>query len=319
MSAALETPEEDPRDLRGEVRKLKEDGKSYADMARESGVAMSTFSAWVGGTYAGNSEAVAGKIARWLDARVAQAQAKQALPAPIGFLPTPTAAAFTGALSHAQFTVDIVVIAGGAGVGKTMACEEYRRTRPNVWLLTGEPCLAASGSMLRELAEVMGINDSPSRLSRAICARLRDSDGLLIVDEAQHFTTGALDQLRSIHDLAGVGLALVGNETVHARLEGTGRQAQFAQIFSRVGMRLARVRPLARDIAAVIDAWGIAGTRERHLLGVIARKPGALRVLNKVLRVAHMLAGAAGAELGEAHIVAAWNRLANTKIEEGEA
>jgi DNA transposition AAA+ family ATPase len=112
------------------------------------------------------------------------------------------------------------------------------------------------------------------------------------------------------YDLADVGMALMGNEAVHARLEGGARAAQFAQLFSRVGMRLARPRALKGDIEQLMDAWDIAGKGERALLVCAAKRPGALRNVTKVLRMAHMLAGADGAEaVAEPHIKMAWDRL----------
>ena len=87
--------------------------------------------------------------------------------------------------------------------------------------------------------------------------------------------TTAIDQLRSMHDAAGVGLALVGSPLVRERLGGAN--PHLAQLFSRVGMRLRREKPLTGDVAALLAAWGIEGEAERKLVGWIARKPGALR------------------------------------------
>ena len=75
-------------------------------------------------------------------------------------------------------------------------------------------------------------------------------------------------------------------------------------------MRLARPRALKGDVEALLDAWDIPGKEERALLLNIAKRPGALRNLTKVLRMAHLLAGADGAEaVAETHIRMAWERL----------
>src|ERR1035437_1267786 len=49
--------------------------------------------------------------------------------------------------------------------------------------------------------------------------------GLLVIDEAQHLSVAALDQIRSIHDATDLGIALVGNQQVYARLTGGNRAA----------------------------------------------------------------------------------------------
>ena len=56
------------------------------------------------------------------------------------------------------------------------------------------------------------VNARPWRLEAEIADRVRGTHGLLIVDEAQHLDTRALEVLRGLHDQAGIGLALMGNE-----------------------------------------------------------------------------------------------------------
>lgn len=304
------TPEE-MAEIRDRVRAvMAAEGLSQADVARQSGVAYGTLTGWLAGTYAGNNDRVAGDIQIWLAARVEQRRAATAVPRPPGFHRTPSAEAFLETLRFAQVIPEISVIAGGAGIGKTTACRHYAETTPNVWLATMQPNTANIHAMLTEIAEVMGVVEkSPTRLARAIGRKVQDSGGLIVIDEAQHLAPTALDQLRSIYDRYGVGVALVGNETVYSRLEGEGRKAQFAQLFSRIGVRVTQFRPRAGDICALIAAWGVEDPEEVKLLKAIARKPGALRVMTKCLQLASMLAAGQGEPRAIGHIKAAWERL----------
>jgi len=287
-------------------------------VAKAAGIPYGTFSAWLGGTYQGRGERVADEAGRWLEARKVEQRTRALAPTAPEFLMTPSAEAFFGVFAHAQHMIDLVIISGGAGVGKTSAAEAYRARTPNTWVLTAEPCFSTPRMLLDDLAETLGISErySAQKVSRAIVRRLRDCGGLLIIDEAQHLGTLALDQLRTIHDLAHVGVALVGNESVYARLEGAARTPAFAQLYSRVGMRLPRAKPVKRDIDALLDAWKVEGERERRLLHAIARKPGALRGMTKTLRMAHMLAGAEGAAMSEQYVLMAWQRLSNSDLTE---
>jgi DNA transposition AAA+ family ATPase len=211
------------------------------------------------------------------------------------------------------------LITGAAGVGKTTAISSYRGRSNNVWVVTGEPSLSTPRMLLDEVADLLGVTEHRStyRVSKAIVARLRGTRGLLIVDEAQHLNTATLDQLRTLHDLAGVGVALVGNERVSSRIEGGSRTPEFAQLFSRVGMRMSRAKPSKKDVEAVLDAWEVAEPAVRQLLATIARKPGALRSMVKVLRHATMQAAAAGEALSGRFVEMAWQRLAAQPL--GEA
>lgn len=303
--------------LRAEVRRVASHERlAFARVAKEAGAASSTFSAWLAGTYGGDNARVAEQARRWLQARRTGELTRAAIPEAPPFQMTRTAEAFTGAFEQAQYAPDLVLIAGAAGVGKTSAAVAYRGRSPNVWLLTAEPCMGTPRQVLVELADLVGVPEVPSttRLSRALAHRVRGTGGLVIVDEAQHLQAQALDQLRTLHDLAQVGVALVGNEQVYARIEGGGRRAEFAQLFSRLGLRLRRAEPLRADVDALLDAWGVEGERERRLLRAIARKPGALRGLTKTLRLAHVAAAGDGEALQERHLVAAWNRLSGEQV-----
>ncbi|KAK0348034.1 hypothetical protein LTR94_038830, partial [Friedmanniomyces endolithicus] len=54
---------------------------------------------------------------------------------------------------------------------------------------------------------------APHQLSRRICEKVRNANGLIILDEAQKLTEKAVEEARSWHDRTGVGLALVGNDS----------------------------------------------------------------------------------------------------------
>ncbi|MGH7108593.1 MAG: AAA family ATPase [Acetobacteraceae bacterium] len=283
---------------------------TIAEAAKLAGVGESTLAAWLSGTYAGNNERVEARVKSWLGSHEHVRRARKDLPQ-IPWAETPTGESILSALDHAQTIPDVVIVTGGAGVGKTMACRRYAETRPNIWMLTAEPSLASAHALLEYLGDVTGVAEpAPTKRSRAIAARLQGTHGLVIVDEAQHLTTGAVDQLRAVHDRADIGLALVGNEQVWARVDGGGRKAEFAQLFSRVGMRVKANRPTARDIGTVLDAAEVGEQKQRGLLRAIAAKPGALRGMVKALRVARLLAAGAGEELSELHIQAAWTRIA---------
>ena len=305
--------EEEQAAIRAKVRSiLSEENLSQTETARESGVAYGTFTGWLAGTYQGNNDRVAGDVQIWLAAREENARAARKIPQAPDFQETQSARSFTEILRYAQVMPDIAVIAGTAGIGKTMAARHYAATNPNVWTATMEPCSASVYPMLGELAEVMSITEKvQTKLSRAIGRKVEGTGGLVIVDEAQHLDARALDQLRALYDRYSVGIALVGNETVYARLEGEGRKPSFAQLFSRIGMRITQARPRAADMCTLIAAWGVTGAEEVRLLKAIARKPGALRGMTKCLQLASMIAVGAEEPLSVKQIKAAWERLSS--------
>ncbi len=285
-------------------------GISLAAIARRAGIGGSTLSAWMAGTYEGRIATVSDKVRVWLDAQDAMASSASGAPAPLTWTRTPTSQAILDVFEYAQAAGDIGVVVGSAGIGKTISAKHYAAIRPNVWLFTADPSLKGAHAILHYIGEVLGVQETRSeKLSRAICQRLADTMGLLIVDEAQHMKTDGLEQLRSLHDSAGIGLVIMGNSGLWSRMDGGGRKQDFAQLFSRVGMRLTKGRPTAGDIAAILDAAGIEEEGPRRLLKAIAAKPGALRGMIKTLRLAKMVSAAQEEALSEESIERAYQRL----------
>lgn len=263
-------------------------------VAKEAGFSVPTFNQWLNGVYPGNNEAVETKLKIWLEAYDARQAAGEQLPQAPTFVPTQTASRVMGALSYAQIAGDIAVAYGAAGLGKTTACEQYRHSRPNVWIATMTPASSGVVTSLEEICEALGLAYSGGALKmhRAIVKRVRDTHGLLVIDEAQHLSTAALDQIRSIHDATGIGIALVGNEGVYARMAGGRNSTALDRLFSRVGRRLSLRAAVDADIKLLVKAWGVTDAKCMTTLMEVAKRPGALRALTKTLRLASMQAAA---------------------------
>lgn len=299
------------------------ENRRATDIAREAGIAYGTLSVWLVGKYGGRNDRIALDVQKWLQTREARKQVEAVVSRGPGFVRTPTAEKVAALLQHAQHLPDICSYIGAPGIGKTSAVCTYAASNSNVWKLTAHPTLSTPRDVLRALSRVLGLyaSSTPALMQQAIVDRVRGTGGLIIVDEAQHLRPEAMDQLRTIHDDADIGLALIGNEAISSRLEGDGRRDKFAQLTSRVGMRRAQAKASKGDVEAILDAWGIEGEAERALLAAVAKKPGALRVMGKTLRLASMLAAPTGAAVDVTHIRAAFSRVSTDVLaaEAGEA
>lgn len=300
-------------ELRRQVAALMEEERLSAGLVgREADVGQSTVAAFMKGTYNGNNAAVSVKLAKWLSARAARIRTTATFRRAPGFVVTPAARAFFAVMEHAQFAPDFCVIVGEPGVGKTSAAMHYQAQTRNVWMITGEKCATTPGALLMDLAEAVGLGSVDrelKRISRAIVRKVRDTGGLIVADEAQNWSSDALDQLRTIHDLSGLGVVMIGNPTIYARLEGGTKRANFAQLYSRLGMRVTRPRATKADVDALLDAWALTDTACRDLCHVAAGRGGALRSMTKALRQGFLRADAEGEELAEKHLRAAMQQL----------
>ncbi|MCP1270927.1 MULTISPECIES: AAA family ATPase [Acetobacter] len=271
--------------LRDAVRDRKDlDKLSLTQIASACGASSPAISSFLSGNYAGDNEKLAGKLQAWLDAQQAKERLRTMRPIVPDFVMTETARTLMNIMESAQFDVDLAVIAGNAGTGKTMAAEAYQRQTNNVFMLTADPSMASQQALLHELADLLGCNDKGVRRIRAIVRRLRGTDALLIIDEAQHLSVKAVEEVRSIHDQAKVGVVFIGNAPLNAKFDGLGRTAEFAQLFSRIGLRKKINKPRIKDMCALLEAWGIQPGDVEMAAKEIGRREGGLRSMTKVLR-----------------------------------
>lgn len=274
-------------DLRGQVQAtLNALRLSQRELARELNVTHPSVGRWLGGHESAELEAL---IKAWLNRR-----------SPLRtepFAETGSAEQILSALAYAQSWGDMAAIYGGPGIGKTRSIEHYRDSYERVWVATMSPASAAVVPALEEVAEAIGLQDATGgarRISRAIAGRVRaNGGGLIIIDEAQHLSMAAIEELRSIHDAARklVGLALVGNELSYARLTGGNRSLHYAQIFSRVGLKLHIKKPTIGDVRVLARQSSLKSEEAIELLERVAQRPGALRSVSKVLRLASVGGG----------------------------
>ncbi len=215
-----------------------------------------------------------------------------------GIVQTPSHKKVHQGCAYAQHGA-LVLIYGGAGVGKTTAAARYvnnhqecGKTAYHINLLG----VKSPASMLQTIAE--GVRSPGSfgayrnvSLMRALADYFNPGD-LLILDEAQFLRPDALDAARFFLDERGVGLVLMGNELIFSTIAGKNRRAVFAQLHSRVGMRLHLPHPTEEDADAVLSAWGVSENSGRDYGRQLALGPGGLRQLAQVLRQARIAAAA---------------------------
>ena len=283
---------------------------SQNDAAKRIGINAGAISGLRNGSYAGNREAVRQKIQQWLATNERRSATTSVLPTAPRFFQGPTATQIMTALSLAHVTADIAVIFGGPGIGKSATCEHYRDTNQNVWIATIPRHCTSIISMLHQVAEAVGCKQMPHagarKLFGEISARISNTDGLLVVDEAQHLGIEELDELRCLYDEAKIGMAWVGD----IRLDEKTRPSTSVppQLSRRIGVRRGIKKATGADLKALVEAWGLADQEAVRLLAEIVVRPGALGQVTKCLRLAAIEASGIDHVTAE-HIRGAWAAL----------
>ena len=293
-----------------------ETGLPWSALAPKVGVKAGTLSQFPGGGYKGDNQSIAEAVYRYRQLLVSQAEIAVEMPEPPGFFETPTSKRIQTMLAIAQ-RGRITVVAGGPGTSKTRTVRHYQASVANVWVATMKPSTTGINTMQQRVLAALGKHDAkgtPLALTNLIENLLRNTGGLLVIDEAQHAGEKALEEIRGWHDETGVGIALVGNEDVLTRLTRGSRRDAFARLASRVAQRLIFRGPIDGDALALADAWNVDPEPCRAFLIDVAKKPGGLRTCTMVMETASMLAAAERGPLQLAHLQDAWAHLSTRQM-----
>ena len=175
---------------------------------------------------------------------------------------------------------NFAVLTGYVGTGKTFSVKKYAETHPNTYVVEANPCMTPQ-SLIRLLArQVAGLEKgSIADKFEQIVGSLRDTDSLIILDEAETLTPHQLHTIRRIRDTANIGIVLAGTE----HLSGLIRPAhgQFDQIRSRVGFWPETVKGITEADAAALtqSAFGAEEVPEEVIARLFAYCKGSARML----------------------------------------
>lgn len=288
-------------------------GFTWSDLAKRIGIKMGTLSQYGSEKgYAGDEQKIAEAVFRYRQQLNQQASLAVALPEVPGYFETQTSRELTSLLSWAK-RGRIVCAATGAGLGKTQTAKQFQACFPNVFYAAMKPSTAGVNTMQIEMLKAMGERSpkgTPQALSQRIVEITRNSHlPLAIIDEAQNLSEKAIEEIRSWNDEAGLGIALFGNIKVLKRIEGGGRDDAFAQLYSRLSMRMVRPVPLKADAVALAQAWKIFDDAITEQVVKIAMYPGGLRGATMSLEIASMIAASEQRPLQVDDLQSAWAQL----------
>ena len=152
---------------------------------------------------------------------------------------------------------NFAVFTGFVGTGKTFAIKRYAEEHPNTHLIEATPTMTAQ-SLVKLLARVVAGFEGKGSIDdkfRAICEALKNTDSLLIVDEAETLTAAQLHTLRRVRDLANVGIVLCGTEHLSGLIKP--HHGQFDQIRSRTGFWPPTAQGITQEDCAALTQAGL--------------------------------------------------------------
>lgn len=256
------------------------DSKGYQQkqVAQLLGVSVATVSLYLKGEYNGNVADIDRKVDELIErdkAKVVEAKYNAA------FVPTLAAKRGMEVMAFAHVEGEINVIYGSAGLGKTQMLKEYARRNSSAVLIEVDPSCTPK-VLLRKIAEAVGANARGvnNELLDSIVSKLKGSERLLMIDEAELLSTRSLEFIRRIHDLTGVGVVLAGMPRLLINLKG--KNNELAQLYSRVGFACDLGNALSEEDLGLL-AESALGTSEFNA-SLIKASNGNARRLSKLMR-----------------------------------
>lgn len=216
----------------------------------------------------------------------------------LALFPTRFTDRIRGAYETTRRTNDVSLIFSAAGIGKTSAMQLERGERPLTFTITAAKGAASAHDMESALFDLVETKewDGCSKRRKFIVGRTKESNRLLVVDNAQRLHADALQYLFDLHDETGMPIALQGNPEVEKVIRRND------QMFSRIGLKLdVRVESAGKriaaekDVAAVVDgilarmvpSWAAS---IRDLAMQVAWQQGHFRALRKTITLANEMA-----------------------------
>lgn len=173
------------------------------------------------------------------------------------------------------------VLSAFVGTGKTFSLKQYAKQHGNTHFFEANPVLT-SKVLLRQIARQVAGYDGAGGIADnfdAIITGIKNTDTLLIIDEAETLTEKQLEIIRRIRDIANIGIVLAGTEKLTAIIKR--ERGQFDQIRSRVGFWPETIRAVTPDDAsAMVQAsFGSEDVAEDVIKRLYDYSQGSARVL----------------------------------------
>lgn len=253
-------------------------GIGQKQIANTFGKSVATISQYLNGKYAGDVSELDKKVDELLErhkAKVVEAKYNSK------FVPTLAAQKALEVINYAHVEGEINVIIGAAGLGKTQVLKQYASKSSSAVMIEVDPSCSPK-VLLRKIADAVGSisRGVNNELLDGIINKLKGSERILLIDEAELLSTRSLEFIRRIHDLTGVGVVLAGMPRLIVNLKG--KNNELAQLFSRVGFCCDLGNALPESDLALL-AESALGTNEFNEPLIKACKGNARR-LSKLMR-----------------------------------
>ena len=234
--------------------------------------------------YAGNIEEFETALSKFIEQNKNKKAYKKVS---LEFAQTTVASKFLEIAQICQLNSEIGLCVGASGLGKTTAIRNYASTHPGVIIIDPDEKITIR-SLLKLIGKPLRLkmsnNTSCQEFTELLVNRLKDSEYLIIIDEAENIDSSCFRTLRKIHDRCDFtcGLLFVGTERLSANL--ARMQGEFSYVTNRLGyiesleaLTLDDVKKLVNQIFSDFNSelhslfYKLCKKNARHLFNLLKR------------------------------------------------
>ena len=185
----------------------------------------------------------------------------------------------------ARLNRNFSVFTAYVGTGKTVAIKNYQENNASTYLIEATPLMNVN-TLVKLLAQQVlnyDIKGGQDVRFNAVIDALRNTDSVVLIDEAETLTATQLHVIRRLSDIAGIGITLCGTENLRGMINV--KHGQFDQIRSRVGFLPPTIQTITRsDAAALVQmAYGAEEVADNIIERLYKYSGGSARMLVRVL------------------------------------
>ena len=283
--------------LQSRVREyMKNTGISQNKLAPRVGVSSASLSNYLRNKMEGSVEGIENRLREFLQ-QESEAAAAQVQAAPYNldetYKPTSISEDVYQSIRYAQINRTLVMLHGDAGAGKTKAAVKYYRDNPQstiyIRLDPSMSGLAGVGELLGAALDLPAVSSS-KQMWQAIRARLRGTNKVIIVDEAQLLKRAPMDELRilpdedEVNEIPGNGVVLIGNSELYERVK---KGKITTQAYTRIGLQRAysTMRLTNEDIKLLFPMFaGEDQAKELKLIASVCRSQHSIRTAKHIVK-----------------------------------
>lgn len=217
--------------LKEKIQDLQKNGISYTKIAKTCGYSSAVLSSWLKDNYKGDVKTLEKALGAYVNNLNEKKRQKSF---EIHFVETLNSRQVFALCKIAHYDKKMCIVTSDSGMGKTASVKEYTNRNPGTVLIEVDPTYNPK-KLFKSLHQSIGRSGKGllENIYQECVEYFKNTERLLIVDEAELLNHKSIELLRRFHDKAGIGIVLSGMPVLLENIRGI--RSEYAQLYTRIG------------------------------------------------------------------------------------